>query len=328
MSAPRTKRQFAGAASDPAQRHITSFFTTSAPNHNNYSISSQTSSPSLSTAQGRDSPHHQPHIPASVQANLLSVGMRVRKSVPEGYKTGDYNAFVLWDDSDANPAAAAAAAAAGALGEGQRSRANAFSSPRELLPFCGIHKVGGLDTQPDVVQRPTTQSMPGNAHSGGASTTMTMTRPIVYHPSFGADASDDDDDDDDEMPGLTSSQESVESSASGPPIPPATTTTTMPGARARKRYFVEDEDEGGFAGQQFAPWRYHPNTLAPVAGRSNENGRAMAVPSRGRLRAKFSGRTATAVPGAGQENRMVVDGDFGEAEFLDQGVWEVDMDDV
>lgn len=225
--------------------------------------------------------------------------MRIRKSVPEGYKTGDYNAFALWDESDTTPAA-------GIMGEGQRSRANAFSSLRELLPFCGIHKVGGLDTQPEV-RRPI-QSIPG-VHPGASTTP-------VYHPSFGVDGADTSDD---EMPGLTSSQESVDSNASATTIPPGT-----PGARTRKRYFVEDEEDG-FAGQ-LTLWRHNYNTLAPVAGR-NDNGRAMAVPSRGRLRAKFSGAN-TVMSGTGQENRMVIDGDFGEAEFLDQEVWEVDMDDV
>ncbi|KAI1183221.1 ribonucleotide reductase inhibitor-domain-containing protein [Nemania serpens] len=312
MSAPRTKRQFAGAASDPAQRQITSFFTSAAPNHS-YNIS-QTSS---FTPQSPDSPLTQPNIPASVQANLLSVGMRIRKSVPEGYKTGgDYNAFALWDESDTTPAT-------GIMGEGQRSRANAFSSPRELLPFCGIHKVGGLDTQPEV-WRPLQQqqSTRGGMYSGAAPTTT----PPIHHPSFGVD---EDASDDDEMPGLTSSQESVESNASSvTTIPPGTATTITPsGARSRKRYFVED-DEDGFAGQ-FTLWRHdynNNNTLAPVAGR-NDNGRAMAVPSTRRLRTKFSGANM-AMSSAGQENRMVVDGDFGEAEFLDQGVWEVDMDDV
>ena len=117
MSAPRTKRPFAGAAADPAQRHITSFF----------SPSSEGPSPA---AQSR-----QPLLPSSVQANLLSVGMRVRKSVPEGYKTAGTSAFKLWTDTS-RPGAVATAA-------GPRA------TSRELLPFCGINRVGGLDTQPE-----------------------------------------------------------------------------------------------------------------------------------------------------------------------------------
>ncbi|KAJ2981996.1 hypothetical protein NUW58_g6543 [Xylaria curta] len=87
MSAPRTKRQFAGAASDPAQRQITSFFTAAS------------SSPNLpSTTQRRDSA---PSLPASVQANLLSVGMRIRKSVPRRIQDRTPQRFRTIDESDA-----------------------------------------------------------------------------------------------------------------------------------------------------------------------------------------------------------------------------------
>ncbi|KAI8951788.1 ribonucleotide reductase inhibitor-domain-containing protein [Xylaria longipes] len=296
MATPRTKRQFAGAASDPAQRQITSFFasatgtTSASPNDNYISQISPLPSPAQST-------HSTPHLPASVQANLLSVGMRVRKSVPEGYKTGNYNAFALWDESDTGPTA-------GTMGEGQRSRANAFSSPRELLPFCGIHRVGGMDTQPgDHRPIPSTHSL----HTGAS------TAPAYPH-NFSLGGTDIDD-----MPGLTSSQESVESNASGVTLPSG---ISPPGTR--KRFFVEDEEDE--VSGQLNLWRYHHDvSLSPL----NNNGRAMAVPRKGRLRAKFSGTaTATAMSGAGQENLMVVDSDFEDAEFLDRATWEVDMNDA
>ncbi|KAL7925782.1 ribonucleotide reductase inhibitor domain-containing protein [Trichoderma austrokoningii] len=127
MSTPRNKRQFAGAAADPAQRQITSFFAAQSPND----------PPSSSS-------HQAPSVPANVQANLLSVGMRVRKSVPEGYKTTGPSAFKLWTDTTRPGEVKAAAAAAAA-----KKPASAVS--RELLPFCGINKVGGLDTQPEFV---------------------------------------------------------------------------------------------------------------------------------------------------------------------------------
>ncbi|KAL7948522.1 ribonucleotide reductase inhibitor domain-containing protein [Trichoderma barbatum] len=120
MSTPRTKRQFAGAAADPAQRQITSFFTGS----------SNTSYPA--TAQ----PTLRPELPANVQANLLSVGMRVRKSVPEGYKTIDLN------KTNAFPNNIVAK-------DLKRPVVAAKHASNELLPFCGINKVGGLDTQPE-----------------------------------------------------------------------------------------------------------------------------------------------------------------------------------
>lgn len=121
MSNPRTKRQFAGAAADPAQRQITSFFTGS-PNSTSHPATPQ--------------PTLRPELPANVQANLLSVGMRVRKSVPEGYKTIDL----------AKPSPAPNGIATKDL---RRPAAVAKQAPNELLPFCGINKVGGLDTQPD-----------------------------------------------------------------------------------------------------------------------------------------------------------------------------------
>jgi len=124
MSAPRTKRQFAGASSDPSQRQITAFF------------GKATTSSDADTAASATGPLNGPAIPAQVQANLLSVGMRVRKSVPEGYKVdpGSYSAFALWSD-DTSPVAAT-------------PNAPIHASTRELSPFCGIHKVGGLAVQP------------------------------------------------------------------------------------------------------------------------------------------------------------------------------------
>ncbi|KAK0656657.1 ribonucleotide reductase inhibitor-domain-containing protein [Cercophora newfieldiana] len=126
MSGPRTKRQFAGASSDPSQRQITAFFSKADP--------SSTTSPSDTPIS---TPLNGPVIPPNVQSNLLSVGMRVRKSVVEGYKTDpfSYNAFALWSDSADNTPVASTPAAP-------------FYSPRELAPFCGINKVGGLAVQP------------------------------------------------------------------------------------------------------------------------------------------------------------------------------------
>lgn len=126
MSTPRNKRQFAGAAADPAQRQITSFFAAQSPN--------STGSSSITAA---DASSQKVPLPANVQANLLSVGMRVRKSVPEGYKTIGSSAFKLWTDNT-RP---------GEVKASQMVAAKPVS--RELLPFCGINKVGGLDTQPE-----------------------------------------------------------------------------------------------------------------------------------------------------------------------------------
>ncbi|RGP63151.1 ribonucleotide reductase inhibitor [Fusarium longipes] len=125
MSTPRTKRQFAGASADPSQRQITSFF------------NARTSAEPKAVEVERPL---QPVLPSNVQANLLSVGMRVRKSVPEGYKTVGTSAFKLWtDNAPVNTTKITA-------------RAPIKSTSRELLPFCGINRVGGLATQSEFEQ--------------------------------------------------------------------------------------------------------------------------------------------------------------------------------
>jgi hypothetical protein len=64
--------------------------------------------------------------------------MRVRKSVPEGYKTGSYSAFTLFSDNAPVPEVASP----------QRVRGGAMrSGAKELAPFCGINKVGGMAQQ-------------------------------------------------------------------------------------------------------------------------------------------------------------------------------------
>ncbi|KAM7209745.1 putative ribonucleotide reductase [Naviculisporaceae sp. PSN 640] len=141
---PRAKRQFAGAASDPAQRQITAFFSKAEP--------APTSSSSTRTNSPERAPLNGPKLPAHVQSNLLSVGMRVRKSVPEGYKTGTYSGFSLWSDTDSNGGTnrADARPVPAVPDMGGNRELTPFCGDykgRELTPFCGIHKVGGLAVQ-------------------------------------------------------------------------------------------------------------------------------------------------------------------------------------
>ena len=118
MSNTRVKRPFAGASADPSQRQITSFFGAQSD---------------MDVVTNEALP--QPSLPSNIQSNLLSVGMRVRKSVPEGYKTVGTSAFKLWTDNT------------------KPSEVKSNNSPRvvsrELLPFCGINKVGGFESQPE-----------------------------------------------------------------------------------------------------------------------------------------------------------------------------------
>ncbi|KAH7037618.1 ribonucleotide reductase inhibitor-domain-containing protein [Microdochium trichocladiopsis] len=298
MAAPRTKRQFAGAASDPAQRQITAFFNSSAT-----SSASSTSHVAHSVAQSNS-----PALPASVQSNLISVGMRVRKSVPEGYKTGTYSAFSLWDDANTTASSSFSTKkqndftgdyTAASSPERNRSRANAFSTPRELMPFCGIHRVGGLDVQP----------------GWGSSSS---------HPQSHDSPLDDFDD----LPGLTSSQESAVNTDSWAA---AATNDIAETNNARKRFFVDEED--GVSSSSSTSTR----SLAPMGW---DNGRrVIAVPKKMRSRGKpalagtpelaasfFAGHRASKLD---QENVMVMDTDFEEADFLDQQKsWEVAMSDA
>ncbi|KAH8589631.1 ribonucleotide reductase inhibitor-domain-containing protein [Bisporella sp. PMI_857] len=123
------KRPYAGS-----QPSITSYF---AP-----SVSPTDKSPQLYSITQATAPETSaPSLPASVQSNLLSVGMRVRKSVPEGYKTGTYSAFTLF--SDATPAVPAQERKQPAAETVMRTRPRA----RELTPFCGLLKIGGLQQQ-------------------------------------------------------------------------------------------------------------------------------------------------------------------------------------
>ncbi|KAK6603562.1 ribonucleotide reductase inhibitor [Botrytis cinerea] len=79
MPARQAKRPYAGS-----QSQITSYFTPGT-----------TSLPAPPTP----SQYQPPTLPNQIQSSLLSVGMRIRKSVPEGYKTGSYSAFNLFSDT-------------------------------------------------------------------------------------------------------------------------------------------------------------------------------------------------------------------------------------
>lgn len=108
----------------PYQPSITSYF-----NHNSRDGSISQSLRPASTLS--------PPLPAETQASLLSVGMRVRKSVPEGYKTHK----TLGIAGFPFPSTAPAKRSSGAEWQGSSTGA------RELTPFCGLHKTGGWAAQ-------------------------------------------------------------------------------------------------------------------------------------------------------------------------------------
>ncbi|KAL2269070.1 hypothetical protein VTJ83DRAFT_3916 [Remersonia thermophila] len=324
MRGPRTKRQFAGAASDPSQRSITSFFKTT---------SSTSACDAAALKPSKPAALNGPALPPQVQTDLLTVGMRVRKAVPEGYKTGStYSGFALWSEENHHHhrghhknTATTAANSNDWRATAPVPAARTCSSVRELEPFCGINKIGGLAFQP--------AHPPSDAHGGR------------YNNS--------DDDDDlpldmlDAVPGLTSSQDTVASAASLASLPQGTAAT---GTTTRKRGFdTEEEDpEGSAAAASFlAPLPYRgpvrragdspeswlvdeisPCSLGPPAGLW-ENARVLAVPRRPKSsmpKAAFAPSSVGSLAAGQEENVMVapargIDGnDFEEASFLDYGL--------
>ncbi|KAF2124706.1 hypothetical protein P153DRAFT_301489 [Dothidotthia symphoricarpi CBS 119687] len=88
-----------------------------------------------------------PAVPGQVQTDLLSVGMRVRKSVSEGYKT--QKMAVLPSLHTAFATSMFSARNTGLEVKPPRDPVeDAFHHQRELLPFCGLHKIGGYAEQP------------------------------------------------------------------------------------------------------------------------------------------------------------------------------------
>ncbi len=359
MSGPRVKRPFAGAATDPAQRHITNFFGRS-PAESPASTTTATAALASSSAAAAAAAGG---LPASVQSNLLTVGMRVRKSVPEGYKTGggggEMAAFAFkTSDAWAAPttaalaAAAATAAAAAAAGPGMslsvhppvtgiyRNPSAVMSSRRELLPFCGLHKVGGLAIQPPPPPR---RRRPGHDDYDDDDDqddgTGRERSSITFHPSTYDDA----DPVPESPPGLTSSQDSVATEAGV--VQPFRFGGPSASGTTRKRLHSDETDDRP---DRPVTWRdtwldgeISPRTTAPP----DAGGRLLAVPRRrsGERSRKAGpdadgevvvvgsdddddrlihrgGGVGVSVPGAG--------GDFDEAEFLEyRRSWEAHQQD-
>ncbi|KAL5611498.1 hypothetical protein BROUX41_000908 [Berkeleyomyces rouxiae] len=157
MSQPRTKRQFVSAAKDPSQRDITSFFPSAGR--------LQSTAPAVSSHEARGTGSGiGPKLPDSVQASLLNVGMRVRKSVPEGYKTidGAYKPWAQRTCTSATPSSQTLSHSNSTVHSG----ATYMAQPANigLLPYCGVNKIGDLSTQPmsfDSRKPDTADELPG-----------------------------------------------------------------------------------------------------------------------------------------------------------------------
>jgi hypothetical protein len=279
MSGPRIKRQFAGAASDPAQRQITSFF-----------------SRAHASDSTCDTVSRSPALPLDVQAKLLQVGMRVRKSVPEGYKTVCH---------DERPVGAVPSIRSTAY----TNTTSSAPAPRELVPFCGLHSIGGLAVQ----------SMPPIAIPSSAFAISSTAHDFDLISGL-----------DDGTP--FSSQESVDS-VSSEAVAMAHVANKNASRKRRLRgnsHDDDDEDASVDVPGVHGVWRSRqdwlnaevsPRSLAPVGW---DNARVMAVP---RQRKNFGAAgSGTGLERLGQENMMLDGSDFDEAPFLDQRYRIEDMD--
>ena len=128
--------------------------------------------------------------------------MRVRKSVPEGYKTHK----TIGTDGFPFPSTAPAAPVQGV-------RPSYSQEPsRELMPLCGLHKVGGMAMQPQSYAPPSSA-------------------PPAMSRGYG--------DDRDDLPGLSMSQRTL-LSTQGSYVSAVATTVNAPN---KKRTFDEEMEE-------------------------------------------------------------------------------------
>lgn len=85
-----------------------------------------------------------PSLPPQIQSSLLNLGMRIRKSVPEGYKTKSSS---LTTSAKTKTLLAAARSCSGNGKQDAQVRLGDRRRAAELMPFCGLHDVGNFAVQ-------------------------------------------------------------------------------------------------------------------------------------------------------------------------------------
>jgi hypothetical protein len=202
----QAKRPYTGS-----QPHITSYFPSSTQDQ--YTI---TASPTTYTS-------NIPLLPPNVQSNLLQVGMRIRKSVPEGYKTGSpYSGFSLFSDST-SPSQNQMAPSVQSQ-EKPRPKTRPRAGARELTPFCGLLKVGGISQQQWGIYTP--------SHNNGRD-------PYAAEEGF-ADGEDGEMEDEGGLPWLSSQGSTISSSSD---------VVRTPSGGNKRRFFEDEETDAGNSGQ-------------------------------------------------------------------------------
>jgi hypothetical protein len=142
----------------PYQPPITSFFTPYDFGDLSESDDERGPGPNSRRRISASGPKHQHQqfqqpLPGSVQADLLNVGMRVRKSVPEGYKT---HKTISLPSIQTTLTLSPHGASTTTMTTTQEYSVKPPREPvaahvqhqRELLPFCGLQKIGGYAEQP------------------------------------------------------------------------------------------------------------------------------------------------------------------------------------
>ncbi|KAH7333266.1 ribonucleotide reductase inhibitor-domain-containing protein [Rhexocercosporidium sp. MPI-PUGE-AT-0058] len=282
--AHQSKRPYAGTRA-ASQSAITSYFT-----HSKGTTATKQALYALPPHHSTSCTNNTPSLPPSVQSNLLNVGMRVRKSVPEGYKTGTFSAFTLFADnttSTSSPTSTMPDTTSTSPSVKTRPR----SGNRELTPFCGILKVGGMAGQ-----------------QWG-----------IYNPSgAGGDMDEDTSSSDDEVPFLSSQGSTISSSSVEGVSPPG----------GNKRRFFEDEESTSNSAMNFGfGFNSNPNSalgdrVLAVPRRKKWSGK---VPVHTVGQVRIFGQENFNMGGSGVGGGKE-DVDFGDAEFLDYGLaGEVEM---
>lgn len=222
--------------------------------------------------------------------------MRVRKSVPEGYKTGKIaSGFPSWmedsNNSNLNTLSNAAGSAGTFANNGNRPVSAAPPVPaanRELTPFCGIHKIGGYAVQED--------NSALNSQSSDASSAISNAAPSLSYATQDTNRKRIHEDGSSEEGGAGLFGEDMD--------------------WRRREQFHDDQNEDR-APRSLEPmaWCGGGNKTNTIA---NDNRRVMAVPKR-----RGSQFTQTTINFGGyvpQSSGVVPADDFEEAPFLDYGL--------
>ncbi|GAB7351738.1 hypothetical protein MBLNU459_g2322t1 [Dothideomycetes sp. NU459] len=181
-----------------------------------------------------------PPLPDHVQSLLINVGMRVRKSVPEGYKThktlpppSSAPALISYPSQAENIPPSSAPAL--------------YTKPSELTPFCGLHKIGGYASQPDTPSAIPSSAPPlSNSQSTLQSSAASMLPPSHPFRAVGIRKRSYDDEIEDELDAIFDAEDNADvplspktkypvSHSSMPALNPASSPFVRPESRPKAR---------------------------------------------------------------------------------------------